>query len=198
MWNLFQKLRWMIPAMSLMACQSEDAYATPPSDEIQSNTTMNLKVNNKTLKVKLADNAATLALLERLKEGAITYNANDYRGFEKVGALGFSLPTNDTYITTEAGDIMLYTSNQLCIFFDNNSWQYTRIGKIEGMTRQQLKEAFGTGEVSITLMLDNPTSIATIFTSQAKANSAYSMNGQKLAEVPAKGLFINNGNKIIK
>ncbi|MDO4960204.1 MAG: cyclophilin-like fold protein, partial [Prevotellaceae bacterium] len=83
------------------------------------NNIMNLKVNNSTLKVKLADNAATKALLERLKEGAITYNAHDYGGFEKVGALGFSLPSNDTRITTEPGDIMLYTSNQLCIFFDS-------------------------------------------------------------------------------
>ena len=62
---------------------------------------MNLKVNNSTMKVKLSDNAATKALVERLKEGTITYYAHDFGGFEKVGALGFSLPSNDTYITTE-------------------------------------------------------------------------------------------------
>ena len=156
--------------------------------------TMNLKVNNNTLKVTLADNAATKALVERLKEGAITYNAHDYGGFEKVGALGFSLPSNDTYITTEPGDIMLYTSNQLCIFFDSNSWEYTPIGKIEGMTKQQLKDAFGTGEVSITLSLDNSTGVASISTNQTKSNSIYSLNGQKVAQ-PHKGIYIVNGEK---
>ena len=160
--------------------------------------TMNLKVNNSTMKVKLSDNAATKALVERLKEGAITYNAHDYGGFEKVGALGFSLPSNDTYITTEPGDIMLYTSNQLCIFFDSNSWEYTPIGKIEGMTKQQLKDAFGTGEVSITLSLDNSTGVASISANQTKSNSIYALNGQKLAEVPAKGMYIEDGVKKLK
>ena len=160
--------------------------------------TMNLKVNNSTMKVKLSDNAATKALVERLKEGTITYNAYDYGGFEKVGALGFSLPSNDTYITTEPGDIMLYTSNQLCIFFDSNSWEYTPIGKIEGMTKQQLKDAFGTGEVSITLSLDNSTSVASISANQTKSNSIYALNGQKLAEVPAKGMYIEDGVKKVK
>ena len=157
--------------------------------------TMNLKVNNSTLTVKLADNAATKALVERLKGGAVTYNAHDYGGFEKVGALGFSLPSNDAYINTEPGDIMLYTSNQLCIFFDSNSWEYTPIGKIEGMTAQQLKDAFGTGEVSITLSLGNSTDIASVSANQAKANSIYDLNGQKLAEVPARGMYIEDGIK---
>ena len=150
------------------------------------------------MKVQLADNAATQALVERLKGGAVTYNAHDYGGFEKVGALGFSLPSNDAYITTEPGDIMLYTSNQLCIFFDSNSWEYTPIGKIEGMTKQQLKDAFGTGEVSITLSLDNSTGVASVSANQAKANSIYDLNGQKLAEVPAKGMYIENGIKKAK
>ncbi|MCQ2374988.1 MAG: hypothetical protein MJ069_03695 [Salinivirgaceae bacterium] len=162
------------------------------SGQVQNDNTMNLKVNNSTMKVTLADNAATKALVERLKGGAVTYNAHDYGGFEKVGALGFSLPSNDTYITTEPGDIMLYTSNQLCIFFDSNSWEYTPIGKIEGMTKQQLKDAFGTGEVSITLSLDKPTGVASISANQTKSNNIYALNGQKLAEVPAKGMYIEN------
>ena len=160
--------------------------------------TMNLKVNNCFLKVKLADNSATKTLIERLKEGAITYNAHDYGGFEKVGALGFSLPSNDTYLTTEASDIMLYTSNQLCIFFDSNSWEYTPIGKIEGMTVQQLKYAFGTGAVSITLSLDSSSAIASISADHTNLNSIYTLNGQKLEEIPAKGMYIENGVKKVK
>ena len=167
-------------------------------DGNQNDNTMNLKVNNSPLRVKLADNASTKALVERLKEGTITYNAHDYGGFEKVDALGFSLPSNDTYITTEPGDIMLYTSNQLCIFFDSNSWEYTPIGKIDGMTKQQLKDAFGTGEVSITLSLDNSTGVASISANQAKSNSIYALNGQKLAEVPARGMYIEDGVKKVK
>lgn len=136
---------------SLLEQWLKDIDYTNLSSNITS--TMNLKVNNQTVKVNLAKNTATEALLTRLKNGPITYTANDYGGFEKVGALGFSLPSSDTDITTEAGDIMLYTNNQLCIFFDSNSWQYTRIGKIEGMTKDQLKNTFGDGQVNITLSL---------------------------------------------
>ncbi len=129
-----------------------------PDEEVSDNniniSTMNLTVNNTTLKVNLADNAATKALAERLKNGPITYKADDYGGFEKVGGLGFSLPSADTRITTQPGEIMLYTGNQLCIFFDSNTWSYTPIGKIEGMSKNQLKEAFGTGEVSISLEME--------------------------------------------
>lgn len=161
----------------------------------QNNSTMFLKVNNNTLRVKLADNTATRALLERLKDGTITYSAHDYGGFEKVGALGFSLPSNDSYISTELGDIMLYTGNQLCIFFDSNSWDYTPIGKIDGMSAQQLKDAFGTGEVSITLSLDNSTGIKSVSATEAKTNSLCALNGHKLTEIPAKGIYIENGVK---
>ncbi len=160
-------------------------------------STMNLEVNNTIFKVNLADNSATRALLERLKEGPITYNAHDYGGFEKVGALGFSLPSNDTYITTEPGDIVLYTSDQLCVFFDSNSWDYTPIGKIEGMP-QQLQEVFGTGEVSITLSLDNLTGVDLVSANKAKASSIYDLKGHKLAQAPTKGMYIENGIKKAK
>ncbi len=197
MYKVFSHI-YFIAAFIMMACQSEEVNAMTPAHNEQQNLTMNLKVNNSTMKVKLSDNAATKALVERLKGGAVTYNAHDYGGFEKVGALGFSLPSNDTYIPTEPGDIMLYTSNQLCIFFDSNSWEYTPIGKIEGMTKQHLKDAFGTGEVSITLSLDNSTGVASISTNQAKSNNIYALNGQKLSEDPARGMYIEDGVKKTK
>lgn len=161
-------------------------------------STMNLIVNNHTLKVTLADNSATQALLSKLKDSPVAYNAHDYGGFEKVGALGFSLPSSDVNITTETGDIMLYTSNQLCIFFESNSWEYTRIGKIEGMTKEQLKEVFGSGEVNITLSLGEPTAIKDIPVNKTTATGIYNINGQRLNEAPAKGMYIENGVKKIR
>lgn len=202
--KVFSHINLIIMTFCLMACQGEEANAMPPtnpstnSGQVENENTMNLIVNNNTMKVKLADNAATKALLERLKEGTITYNAHDYGGFEKVGSLGFALLSNDTYITTQPGDIMLYTSNQLCIFFDSNSWEYTPIGKIEGLTAQQLNDAFGTGEVSITLSLVGTTAIASVSENKAEVNSIYGLSGQKIAEVPAKGMYIENGIKKVK
>lgn len=169
-------------------------------DNLPTNTSSNmyLTVNEQTLKVNLADNDATKALVAKLNASPITYTANDYGGFEKVGALGFSLPSNDTSIATEVGDIMLYNSNQLCIFFGSNSWAYTRIGKIDGMSSQQLKDIFGNGQVSITLSLNDSAGIDAITENHTKQNSIYSLEGLKLAEVPTKGMYIENGVKKVK
>lgn len=44
---------------------------------------------------------------DRLENGLITIEMHDYGNFEKVGPLGFDLPTNDEEISTDAGDIIL-------------------------------------------------------------------------------------------
>lgn len=112
-----------------------------------------LKVNGKVLNVKLVNNKATKALVEKLKKGDITINAQEYGGFEKVGPLGFSLPTSDTYISTSAGDIVLYEGNQLSLFYNSNSWDYTKIGKVQKVSASELRNILGTGDVKYTLSL---------------------------------------------
>lgn len=112
-----------------------------------------LKVNGHILNVKLADNKATSALVEKLKKGDIKINAHEYGGFEKVGNLGFSLPTSDKYITTYSGDVVLYLGNQLSLNYGSNSWEYTRLGKVQNVNSDELKNILGSGDVVITLSL---------------------------------------------
>ncbi len=113
-----------------------------------------IKVNNNVLEVKLEDNEATKSLVERLKNGDITVNANEYGGFEKVGNLGFSLPRNDTSITTSSGDIVLYQGNQISLFYNSNSWSYTKIGRVQNVSSSELKNILGSGDVTLVLSLD--------------------------------------------
>lgn len=102
----------------------------------------------------LADNSSAEALKELLAEGPLTIDMSDYASMEKVGAIGTSLPTNDEQISTGAGDIILYQGNSLVIYYDTNSWNFTRIGKIEDVTREELLEAFGSSDVTVTFSLD--------------------------------------------
>lgn len=120
-------------------------------------STMNITINGKTAICNLADNAATKALLKRLSNGNVTCNVHEYGGFEMVGALGFSLPTSDTQITTQLGDVMLYTGNNICIFTGQNTWAYTPIGRIEGMSASELRDFLNMddGNATITLSLKN-------------------------------------------
>ena len=104
---------------------------------------------NHTLTATLAPNSSATAFYELLKKGAVTVDMHDYENFEKVGALGTSLPRNDTQITTRAGDIILYQGNQITIYYDTNSWNFTRLGKIDGTTQAELKKILGKGNVTV-------------------------------------------------
>ena len=100
------------------------------------------------LTATLADNSSALAFFELLEKAPVTIKMSDYGNFEKVGPLGTSLPRNDTHITTESGDIILYQGNQITIYYDTNSWNFTRLGKVDGKTQAELKQILGNGDVT--------------------------------------------------
>ena len=100
------------------------------------------------LAATLADNSSATAFYELLKKGPLTVDMHDYGSFEKVGSLGTKLPRNDSQITTQAGDIILYQGNQITIYYDTNSWNFTRLGKVDGVTQAQLKKILGKGDVT--------------------------------------------------
>lgn len=112
---------------------------------------MNIKVNGRTLTATMADNSSARALIDLLKEGDIVIDMSDYGNFEKVGSLGHTLPQNNENITTEAGDLILYQGNNFVIYYDTNTWNFTRLGKIDGMSKAELKELLGRGNVTVTL-----------------------------------------------
>ncbi|WP_252507359.1 cyclophilin-like fold protein [Treponema sp. C6A8] len=101
-----------------------------------------------TLAATLADNSSAMAFYELLEKGPVTIKMTDYGSFEKVGSLGTSLPRNDKQITTAAGDIILYQGNQITIYYDTNSWNFTRLGKVDGVTQAELKKILGKGDVT--------------------------------------------------
>ena len=112
-----------------------------------------IKVNDEVFDVKLEDNSAARELVRTLESGNVTVNATEYGGFEKVGDLGFSLPTSDENINTSPGDLVLYQGNQISLFYDSHSWSYTKLGKIDNVDSNHLKEVLGSGDVTIVLSL---------------------------------------------
>ena len=69
--------------------------------------------------------------------------------FEKVGDLPWELPRNDETITTGPGDVILYQGDQITIYYDENTWDFTRLARIEDVSREELLEAFGVGDVTV-------------------------------------------------
>jgi outer membrane murein-binding lipoprotein Lpp len=99
------------------------------------------------------ENNASVAELKELAEDELTISMSMYGGFEQVGPIGKSITRDDKQTTTSAGDIVLYSGNQLVVFYGSNSWAYTRIGKIN-LTEKELTNLLSNGDVTITLSME--------------------------------------------
>ena len=126
----------------------------PIKNEEKENS-MNVYIDNNKLEVTLEDNSSVSALLDVLKQRDIVYQAHDYGDFEKVGDIGVNLPQNNTQITTVPGDVILYQGNNICLYYDTNSWNFTKLGHINGYTQDQLKTLLkaGQGEIEVRISL---------------------------------------------
>ena len=109
-----------------------------------------LSVGDKRFSVEWEDNESVDAL-KGLAGSGMTIDMAMYGGFEQVGSIGTSLPRNDSQTTTSPGDIVLYSGNQIVIFYGSNSWAYTRLGRITGLDEKELEDTFGNGDVTIGL-----------------------------------------------
>lgn len=126
---------------------------TEEKDADTEDMTMKITAGDTTFTAALAENSSAEALKELLAGGPLTIQMSDYASMEKVGPIGTDLPRNDEQIDTDAGDIILYQGNSLVIYYGTNSWNFTRIGKIQDVTKGELLEAFGDGDVTVTFSL---------------------------------------------
>ena len=112
---------------------------------------LTMTIGGTEVSVEWENNEAVNALQDLVSEGPLTVKMSMYGGFEQVGSLGAGLPRNDVQTTTEPGDIVLYSGNQIVVFYGSNSWAYTRLGHITDKNEQELTELLGNGNVEITI-----------------------------------------------
>lgn len=127
--------------------------AETETEEKEETTMIYAKIGDSVLEIQPEENSSAEAFLALLQEGDVTVAMHDYGNFEKVGPLGTTLPTNDESITTSPGDLILYQGDQITIYYDRNSWRFTRLGKVQGLTQAELKEILGDGNVEVTFSL---------------------------------------------
>ena len=142
----FIKKIGLIVVLSLVTC-------TAVSGDDSMDDLVKLRINDDVFDVKLENNSATQELIKKLEKGNVMVNATEYGGFEKVGELGFSLPTNDENMDTNPGDIVLYQGDKISLFYGSHSWSYTKLGKIDNADSNRLKEVLGSGNVTLVFFL---------------------------------------------
>lgn len=113
-------------------------------------TEMTVKINGQEIPVTWEDNESVAELKRQAQQGDVTVQMSMYGGFEQVGALGRSYPSADTRITTQNGDIVLYASNQIVMFYGSNTWSYTRLGKID-LSNDEVTDLLSNGNVTLTI-----------------------------------------------
>lgn len=151
-------LRMLVPVLAILAMGP--AYGqghAAGGNEIEDMKTKTIQLHiegGKIFTAVLADNSSAEALAALLAKGDVVIRMEDYARMEKVGPLGTDLPRNDRHTTTSAGDLILYLGNQFVIYYDSNTWSFTRLGKIEGVDRDELLSALGKGDVTVRLSLD--------------------------------------------
>ena len=172
-----------------------------PKQTFQTSNTMTqlyITIGGVTKTATLVSNSSTEALVAQLQKGNITYEAHDYGNFEKVGSLGYTFPENNEQINTVPGDLILYQGENLCIYYDTNSWNFTRIGKLDNMTQANIKTWVnaGGGNVNVTLSVSEPTGISQVKSDVTKSK-VYTLQGT-LASASPKGIIIQDGKIVIR
>lgn len=164
---------------------------------------LQLTIGDRTVTATLVDNSSTAALRDLLAEGAVTVDMRDYASFEKVGALPQSLPTNDVRFTTAPGDLILYQGRNFVIYYGTNTWSFTRLGKIDGLSATELRALLGTGDVRVTLSLPAQTGIEAVTARRGQPSAVYTVDGRRVT-TPAAGLeglpagvYVVDGRKVV-
>ena len=150
------------------AAETKDAEMTSPGAdtisaqktdntvaEEEQKTMLQMKIGETKVSVNWEDNDSVAALKELCKDAPLTIQMSMYGGFEQVGSIGTRLPSNDAQTTTSAGDIVLYSSNQVVVFYGSNSWAYTRLGHITDQDAAGMARLLSNGDVTITISMED-------------------------------------------
>ena len=163
--NKLIKVLYLLCILVILSACGSNGNSNPTSslqEQIVTNTEqagetdkmLSMKIDNENISVKWENNNSVNALKKLCQNSTLTINTHMYGGFEQVGSIGSTLPTSDKQMTTKAGDIVLYSGNQIVIFYGSNSWSYTKLGCISNKTVDELTDLLGKGNVTVTLSLE--------------------------------------------
>ena len=150
----------------LVACSDAASHSSQPESQTPKSSAsstskvgeapvkLKIHVNDTTFTATLEENSSAKAFAEFLAQGDMTLDMHDYGSFEKVADLPRSFPRNDKQIDTDAGDIILYQGNSITIYYDKNSWNFTRLARIDNVNKKRLQQILGKGNVKATFSVE--------------------------------------------
>ena len=134
---------------------AEQQGAEEPVEEEIKDKMLKMMIGDTEVSVDWENNESAEALKDLCAEEPLVIQMSMYGGFEQVGSIGTRLPSDDEQTSTSAGDIVLYSSNQIVVFYGSNSWAYTRLGHITDQDAAGMTDLLGNGDVTITISLED-------------------------------------------
>ena len=134
---------------------AEQQAAEEPVEEEVKEKMLKMMIGDTEVSVDWENNDSVEALKGLCAEEPLVIHMSMYGGFEQVGSIGTRLPSDDEQTSTSAGDIVLYSSNQIVVFYGSNSWAYTRLGHITDQDAAGMTDLLGNGDVTITISLED-------------------------------------------
>ena len=134
---------------------AEQQSAEEPVEEEIKDKMLKMMIGDTEVSVDWENNESAEALKDLCAEEPLVIQMSMYGGFEQVGSIGTRLPSDDEQTSTSAGDIVLYSSNQIVVFYGSNSWAYTRLGHITDQDAAGMTDLLGNGDVTITISLED-------------------------------------------
>lgn len=123
---------------------------TEAQEKKEEKQVMKLVIGETQVPVTWEENESVNALMELADKAPLTIQMSMYGGFEQVGNIGQSIVRDDQQMTTGAGDIVLYSGDQIVVFYGSNSWAYTRLGHVD-LSQEEMEALLGNGDVELTI-----------------------------------------------
>ena len=130
--------------------ETQDQSVEQTEQTVQASALL-MTIGDTPVSVDWEDNESVEALKDLCSNQPLTIQMSMYGGFEQVGSIGADLPQNDEQTTTSSGDIVLYSGDQIVVFYGTNTWAYTRLGHIADKTQAELNELLSNGNITVTL-----------------------------------------------
>ncbi|MDO4976724.1 MAG: cyclophilin-like fold protein [Eubacteriales bacterium] len=129
---------------------SGEVLVEEENQESAEDTEMKLYFDETEIPVIWENCTAVDELKEETGNGDIVVSMSMYGDWEQVGSLGRSYTRSDHQMTAVSGDIVLYSGNQIVVFYGSNSWSYTKLGRMD-LPQEKLEDLLSKGDITLTI-----------------------------------------------